>query len=74
MAQLNNNWWNAFRGSFQTEEDVIEFIFDNINTKGWEDSYKDLGGYGEPNEMIKITAEEKKEVLYNFMMSLIDKK
>ena len=28
------------------------------------------GGYGEPNEMFKRTAEDKRESLYNFMMWL----
>lgn len=60
MAKLNNYWWNAFRGSFDTEEDVVEFIFENIDTKGWEDSYIDMGRCGEPNEMFKITTEDKK--------------
>jgi len=73
MAKLSNDWRNGFEGSFQTEEDVIEFIFEHIDTKGWKTSYKDLGGYGEPNETIKINPDDKKEILYNFMMSLISK-
>ena len=73
MAKLNNEWWNAFRGSFQTEEDVIEFIFENINTSKWEDSYIDAAGYGEPNEMFKQTVEDKKNLLYDFMMELINR-
>ena len=73
MAKLNDNWWNAFRGCFETEEDVIEFIFERLNTSGFEDSYNDMGGYGEPNEMFKMTAEDKKQVLYDFMMELVDR-
>lgn len=73
-AKLDNYWWNAFQGSFETEEDIIEFIYENIDTKGWEDSYLDMGGHGEPNEMLKITADDKKEVLYEFMMSLLKNK
>lgn len=73
MGKLNNNWLNAFRGCFETEEDVIEFIFENINIKNWEDSYIDRVGYGEPNEMFKQTSEDKKELLYDFMMNLIKK-
>ncbi len=69
MAKLDNGWWNAFRGSFETEEDVIEFIFENLTTKGWEDSYIDMGGRGEPNEMFKQTVEDKKDLLYDFMMN-----
>lgn len=73
MAKLNNDWWNAFRCSFETEEDVIEFIFKNLDTKKWEDSYIDMGGYGEPNECFKQTVENKKDLLYEFMMSLVNK-
>jgi hypothetical protein len=74
VAKLNNEWWNAFRGSFQTEEDVIEFIFENISTSGWEESYIDAGGYGEPNEMFKQTVGDKKNLLYDFMMELVKTK
>lgn len=73
MAELNNDWWHAFRGCFRTEEDVIEFVFEHINTSGWEDSYIDVAGHGEPNEMFKYTAEDKKQTLYDFMMSLTEK-
>lgn len=73
MAKLNNEWWYAFQGSFEDEEDVIQFIFENVNTSGWEDSYIDAAGHGEPNEMFKYTKEDKKNALYDFMMSLIDK-
>jgi len=71
MAKLKNDWSNAFRGSFETEEDVIEFIFKNLDTKNWEDSYIDMGGYGEPNECFKQTVGDKKNLLYEFIMSLI---
>jgi hypothetical protein len=72
MAKLNNDWWNAFRGCFETEEDVIEFIFENININGWETSYIDAVGYGEPNEMFKQTPQDKKNLLYDFMINLIN--
>ncbi len=71
IAELNNDWWDAFGGSFQDEEDVIEFIFERFDTKDFEDSYRDMGGYGEPNECFKITAEDKKQCVYDFMMDLI---
>ena len=73
MAKLNNDWWYAFQGSFEDEEDVIEFIFEHLNTSGFEDSYIDMGGHGEPNETFKYTAEEKKQNLYDFMMEMIHK-
>lgn len=73
MAELNNNWWHAFRGTFRTEEDVIEFIFERLNTSDFEDSYMDAGGYGEPNERFKLTAQDKVWLLYDFMMELVER-
>ena len=74
MAKLSDDWWFGFGGSFQTEEDVIDFIFENIDTRNQEDSYVDATGYGEPNETFKVTVEDKKILLYEFMMNLIDEK
>jgi len=71
MAKLNNDWWNAFRGAFQTEEEVIEFIFKRLDTSDFEDSYIDMGGHREPNECFKQSAEDKRQLLYDFMMELI---
>lgn len=71
MAKLNNDWRYAFGGLFQTEEDVIEFIFERLDTSDFEDSYIDVVGYGEPNEMSKQTAEDKRQLLYEFMMELV---
>ena len=72
MAKLNDDWFHTFQGSFEEEEDVIEFIFEHLDTSKFEDSYIDAGGYGEPNEMFKYTAEDKRQTLYDFMMSLIE--
>lgn len=74
MAELNSSWWTAFGGAFETEEDVIVFIFERLNTSDFEDSYIDVGGYGDPNEMVKQTAESKSELLYDFMMELVERK
>jgi hypothetical protein len=74
MADLKNDWYNAFRGSFETEEDVIEFIYERIDTKDFEDSHIDIGRHGEPNECFIQTAEDKKQLLYDFMMDLIEKR
>jgi hypothetical protein len=73
MSKLNDEWFYAFGGSFETDEDVIEFIFERLDTSDFQDSYKDMVGYGEPNEMIKITADDKKEILYNYIMEFIKK-
>lgn len=55
------------------EEDVIEFIYECIKDKDFEDSYIDAVGYGEPNEMFKYAGEDKKEALYDFMMELLER-
>lgn len=68
MAKLSDYWNDVFNGSFETEEDVIDFIFDRLNTSDFEDSYVDTSGNGEPNEMFKITAQDKRNALYTFMM------
>ena len=70
IAKLNNDWWHAFRGCF---ENVIEFIFERLNTSDFEDSYVDAAGYGEPNEMFKVTAQDKRNTLYDFMMELVER-
>lgn len=69
-APLNDEWFFAFRGCFRTVYDVIDFIINSIDISDWEDSCIDLGGYNEPNETIKITPEDKKDVLYDFIMDL----
>jgi hypothetical protein len=74
MAKLDSTWWNAFQGSFEDEEDVIEFIFERLDTSDFEDSYIDAGGYGEPNEMYKLTAQDKRNTLYDFMIDLVERK
>jgi HEPN domain-containing protein len=73
IAKLSDSWFNAFGGCFEDEEDIIEFIFERLNTSDFQDRYIDCGGYGEPNEKVKQTAEDKRELLYDFMMSLVNK-
>lgn len=74
IAKLSDKWFNAFGWCFKDEEDVIEFIFERLDTSDFEDSYIDCGGHGEPNEHMKQSASDKRELLYDFMMELIDKK
>ena len=69
---LDNNWWTTFRGSFETEDEVFEFIFDRMDTSDFEDSYIDAGGHGDCNESVKITAEEKRDFIFEFMMKILD--
>jgi len=72
MAKLNGDWFRGFGGAFETEEDVIDFIYERLNTSDFEDSCIDAVGCGELNEMFIQTANDKKTLLYDFMMSLIE--
>lgn len=71
MAEIRKEWSNALIG-FKTEEEVIEFIFERLDTSDFEDSFINVGnGWAESNTLMKYSAEEKKEVLYDFMMDLV---
>lgn len=72
IAKLDDEWWNIFRGSFETEEDVFEFIFERVDTSDFEDSYIDVGEYMDPNECFKETAEDKRMWLYDLMMKILE--
>lgn len=74
MPKLNEEWFDAFQWSFKTDEDVIEFIFEHLDTSNFQDSYIDAVGFGEPNERFKITADDKKQLLYNFVLELVQYK
>ena len=70
--ELTDYWWDAFRGSFETEDDVFDYIFDRVDTSDFEDSYIDAGGHGDCNELVKITASDKRNTMYDFMMAILD--
>lgn len=70
-AKLTDDWGNAFGGSFETEEDVFEFIYERLNTSDFEDSYIDVGGHGECNEYVKVSVSDKREMLHDFMMAIL---
>lgn len=71
MAELGKEWSNALYG-FNTEEEVIEFIFEILDTSDFEDSFTNVGNsWAEPNTLMKYSADEKREVLYEFMMDLV---
>ena len=70
--ELTDYWWDAFRGSFETEDDVFDYIFNRVDTSDFEDSYIDAGGYGDCNELVKITASDKRNTMYDFMMAILD--
>jgi hypothetical protein len=70
MILLDNKEWIEMwldTGEIKTNdefEEAIDFLFENLNTGSFDDSYNAVGNYGlsEPNELIKITAEEKIDI------------
>lgn len=72
MGKITKEWSNSLSG-FKLEEDVIEFIFERLNTSDFEDSFVVVGNNREPNECIKFSVEDKREVLYDFMMDLVER-
>lgn len=74
IHKLNSNWDNVFGSSFETEEDVIEFIFEHLDTSDFENSFTQMGFDNNPSNTIKYSASEKREALYDFMMWLVNDK
>ena len=72
MGKLKQEWSSTFPG-YETEEEVSEFIFEHLDTSYFEDSYIQMGIGNEPNTYIKFSKEDKRETLYDFMMSLVNK-
>lgn len=70
MAGIRKEWQSALYG-FDTEEDVIEFIFERLDTSDFEDSFTPMTTASEPNECMKYSADEKREALHEFMMDLV---
>ena len=70
--ELTDYWWDALRGSFETEDDVFDYIFNRVDTSDFEDSYIDAGRHGDCNELVKITASDKRNTMYDFMMAILD--
>lgn len=54
-------------------EDAIEVIFDNLDISKFETSYVDVVGYGEPNEMFKMTPDDKKGYLQDVVYYMLEK-
>lgn len=72
MGKLKQEWSSTFY-EYETEEEVIEFIFEHLDTSDFEDSYMRMAIGNEPNTYIKFSKEDKREALYDFMMSLVNK-
>ena len=73
MAKLDSTWFHAFSGCFESDEDVIEFIMERLNTSDFEDSYIDVGGHGDINEKMVYTKEEKRTMLSDYLYNLIER-
>lgn len=72
MAEIREEWQTALPG-FETEEDVIQFIFERLDTSDFEDSFTPMTINAEPNEYMKYGADEKREALWEFMMDLVER-
>jgi len=72
MGKLKQEWASTFP-EYETEEEIIEFIFEHLDTSDFEDSYVQMAFGNEPNTYIKYSKEDKREALYDFMMSLVNK-
>lgn len=74
IEKLSSEWYDTFHGCFKMEEDVIDFIYAHLDIFDFKDSYIDMGGYGEFDEMFKISVEDKRQMLYNFIMELTNQR
>lgn len=52
---------------------LLSSFFEHLDTSYFEDSYIQMGIGNEPNTYIKFSKEDKRETLYDFMMSLVNK-
>lgn len=60
-----------WKDSFKDIDDFIEYIWDRVDTSDFEDSYTSPVANGEPNELFKVTAEDKREQLYDLFVEMI---
>lgn len=57
--------------TFKDVDDFIEYIWDRVDTKDFEDSYIPTNFNAEPNEHIKVTASDKREQLYDLFVEMV---
>lgn len=60
-----------WQDTFEDVDEFIEFIWDRVDTSGFEDSYTSLVVNAEPNELFKVTASDKREQLYDLFVEMI---
>ena len=52
---------------------ALEILFENLDTRGWEDSFKSTTFSREPGTLIKQTVEEKVDILREVIFNYVDK-
>lgn len=60
-----------WKDTFKDVDDFIEYIWDRVDTSDFEDSYTSPVVNAEPNELFKITADDKREQLYDLFVEMI---
>lgn len=56
---------------FSDTDKFVEFIMEHFDTFDFEDSFIDMGGCGESNEIIKYSVEDKKEAIRECLLELL---
>ena len=54
-------------------EDALQILFENLDTRGWEDSFKSTTFNREPGTLIKQTVEEKVDIFRENIFKYVDK-
>lgn len=60
-----------WQDTFKDVDDFIEYIWDRVDTSDFEDSYTSPVVNAEPNELFKVTANDKREQLYDLFVEMI---
>ena len=60
-----------WQDTFQDVNELIEFIWDRVDTKDFENSYVPTTFNAEPNEHFKVTASDKREQLYDLFVEMV---
>jgi len=63
-----------WQDTFKDVDEFIEYIWDRVDTSDFEDSYISPVVNAEPNELFKVTANDKREQLYDLFVEMIKRK
>ena len=64
---------DEWKDVFTDVDDFIEYIWERVNTRDFEDSYNPATFNAEPNEHFKVSADEKREQLYELFVEMIER-